>query len=80
MLLRVSIDSAIEREFILALAASAQEMLVTCPAGDDRTLENLKGIPGIQEQTASSSPANSSLNQLRSYLFLEAAFSTQKAE
>ena len=52
LLLDVPIHSAIERAFLVALATTAKEVLFTCPAGDLRTLDNLKTIPSVQDKSA----------------------------
>ncbi len=72
LLLDVPIHSAIERAFIDELASAAKEVLFTCPAADIRTLNNLKMVPGAQENAATPKPRGSSLARLGFYLFSEA--------
>jgi hypothetical protein len=69
LLLDVPIHSAIERAFLVELASSAKEALFTCPAGDLRTLGNLKMFPGVHENGATPVRGNSSLARLGFYLF-----------
>ena len=71
LLLDVPIHSAIERAFLFELASSAKEVLFTCPAGDLRTLGNLKMFSGVDENAATPVPGNSSLARLGFYLFSE---------
>src|SRR3984885_1653636 len=52
LFLDVPIHSAIERAFLLELASAAKDVLVTCPTGDLRTLENLRMVPGVQGKAA----------------------------
>ena len=73
LLLDVPVHSAIERAFLVELASAAKELLVTCPAGDFRTLDNLKMVPGAQEDAATPMPKYSSLARLGFYLFSETA-------
>jgi ATP-dependent helicase/nuclease subunit B len=68
----VSIHSAVERSFLAALASASKQVLMTCPNGDLRTLQNLKTIPGVAEKTeAREESPTSSLARLRTYLFAE---------
>src|ERR1700687_6163452 len=71
LLLDVPIHSAIERAFLIELAVASNEVLFTCPAGDLRTLDNLKMVPGVQENAALAVPGDSSLARLGFYLFSE---------
>jgi ATP-dependent helicase/nuclease subunit B len=71
LLLDVPIHSAIERAFLVELASAAKEALFTCPAGDVRTLDNLKMVPGVQESAVSPVHGDSSLARLGFYLFSE---------
>ena len=74
LFLDVPIHFAIERSFLVTLASSAKEALFTCPAGDLRTFENLKAVPGFREESPSrKAPVRSSLTRLGSYLFTESA-------
>jgi ATP-dependent helicase/nuclease subunit B len=69
LLLDVPIHSAIERAFLVELASAAKEVLFICPAGDLRTLGNLKMVPGVKENAAAPLPLDSSLARLGFYLF-----------
>lgn len=71
LFLDVPVHSVIERAFLIELASVSKEVLFTCPAGDLRTLENLKTIPGIQESLMPTAPQGSSLARLGFYLFTE---------
>jgi CRISPR/Cas system-associated exonuclease Cas4 (RecB family) len=72
LFLDVPIYSAIERSFLIALASSAKKALFTCPAGDLRTLQNLKAVPGLLEESPTPKASeSSSLTRLGSYLFAE---------
>ncbi len=71
LLLDVPVHSAIERAFLVELASAAKELLCTCPAGDLRSLDNLKMVPGAQENAATPVPKDSSLARLGFYLFSE---------
>jgi ATP-dependent helicase/nuclease subunit B len=71
LLLDVPIHSAIERTFVVELASATKEVLFTCPAGDLRTLDNLRMVPGAQENAATPAPGDSSLTRLGFYLFSE---------
>jgi ATP-dependent helicase/nuclease subunit B len=72
LFLDVPLHSAMERSFVLALAAAAKDGLFTCPAGDLPTFENLKTIPDLVEQRPKSGASGgSSLARLGSHLFSE---------
>src|ERR1700683_896663 len=71
LFLDVPIHSAIERAFLLELASAAKDVLVTCPTGDLRTLDNLRTVPGVQGKAAPVVPGDSSLARLGFYLFSE---------
>ena len=71
LLLDVPIHSAIERAFIVELAAAAKEVLFTCPAGDLRTLDNLEMVPGAQSLDTTVHPNKISSDAL-DQLFREA--------
>jgi len=71
LFLDVPIHSAIEKAFVAKLVGASKEVLFTCPAGDMRTLENLKAIPGMEETPLVPRPEHSSLGRLRSYLFAD---------
>ena len=59
LLLDVSVHSAIERAFLVELASAAKEVLVTCPAGDFRTLPSFK--PVIRKRSSNASRNGSHL-------------------
>jgi ATP-dependent helicase/nuclease subunit B len=72
LFLDVPVHSAIERAFLIALASRTKEALFTCPAGDLRTLQNLRAIPGLVAEGPIPKPSHSSsLARLGSYLFTE---------
>ncbi len=72
LFLDVPVHSAIERAFLTAVAPSTKEVLFTCPAGDLRTLQNLRAIPGlVEEGLIPKASHGSSLGRLGSYLFTE---------
>jgi ATP-dependent helicase/nuclease subunit B len=71
LLMDVPVHSAIERAFVVELASAAKEVLFTCPAGDLRTLGNLKMVPGVKENAVAPVPLDSSLARLGFYLFSE---------
>jgi ATP-dependent helicase/nuclease subunit B len=71
LLMDVPIHSAIERAFLVELASAAKEVLFTCPAGDLRTLCDLRMVPGVKENAAAPVPLDSSLARLGFYLFSE---------
>ncbi len=71
LFLDVAVHSPIEREFLSALAAVSPEVLLTCPAGDLRTLGYLAGL-GAKSPEVLPSPGDSSLERLGFYLFSEA--------
>jgi RecB family exonuclease len=71
LFLDVPVHSAIEKAFLIKLAALSKELLFTCPASDLRTLENLETIPGRQEVPSSPELQSSSLARLRRYLFAD---------
>lgn len=80
LFLDVPVHSTIERAFLIELAAASTEVLFTCPAGDLRTLENLKAIPGIHEGPMPKARQGSSLARLGFYLFTESVPPEGKAD
>src|SRR5215831_16749986 len=73
VLLDVQIVTAAERTFVGRLIEQAPSVLVTVPAGDERTLDALKELGAGQERPPrDEAPADASaLGHLRSYLFAE---------
>lgn len=72
LFLDVPVHSAMERDFLIALASVTQEALFTYPAGDLRTVQNLRAIPGLAEEGLIPKASHgSSLARLGSYLFTE---------
>jgi CRISPR/Cas system-associated exonuclease Cas4 (RecB family) len=71
LFLDVPIHSAIEKAFVVEVAATSMNVLFTCPMGDLRTLENLKVIPRSEEIPNLPKPDDASLSRLRKYLFSE---------
>ena len=80
LFLDVAVHSAIEKEFVATLAAASQNVLISCPAGDLRTLQNLKGLWGAKESRPRQAPQGSSLARLGFYLFSEAVPPEGKAD
>jgi ATP-dependent helicase/nuclease subunit B len=70
VLLDVAIGGAAERGFVEALAAAAPAVLATVPAGDDATLEALRGL-GARERREEPS-GEGDLARARHYLFAPA--------
>src|SRR5262245_59122314 len=75
VLLDVPIVTAAERAFVSRLVEQAPSVLVTVPAGDERTLEALRELGTGHEPSTRDEAADdpSALSHLRSYLFAEAA-------
>ena len=48
LLLDVSVDTSAEQEFVAALAVASQRVFATVPAGDERTLRALIGLPNAE--------------------------------
>src|ERR1041384_233408 len=69
LLLDVAIHSALEGDFISALAESSPHLLITIPAGDVLTGKLVAGIPNQQQIQASPIGRESSLARLGCYLF-----------
>ncbi len=76
LLLDVLVDSALDRDFIAALAARAPSILATIPAGDSPVQSILEDALGIRA-TASSPTVNEttapSLDRLQTHLFADTA-------
>jgi ATP-dependent helicase/nuclease subunit B len=71
LFLDLPVHSAIEREFVSALAAVTKTGLFTCPSGDLPTLENLKDCGEVVDTGHTSPSEESSLARLGCYLFSE---------
>jgi RecB family exonuclease len=80
LFLDVPVHSAIEKELVAALAAASQNVLITCMAGDLRTLQHLKGLSSAKERRPTPAPQGSSLARLGFYLFSEAVPPEGKAD
>ncbi|MGA3230244.1 MAG: PD-(D/E)XK nuclease family protein [Candidatus Binatus sp.] len=76
LLLDPSVDSALDRDFIAALAARSPSILATIPAGDSPVQMLLEDALGVRA-TASAPPANEnvapSLERLQAHLFADTA-------
>ena len=76
LLLDPSVDSALDRDFIAALAARSPSILATIPAGDSPVQTILEDALGVRAK-ASSPPANESvapsLARLQTHLFADTA-------
>lgn len=71
--LDVAIESAVDRDFIAALAARAPGGLVTVPAGDARSLAAWESIEGVAAEAGpGAARAGSSLERLAHHLFSNA--------
>src|SRR5205807_665952 len=79
LFLDVPIHSSIEKKFVGALAAASKEVLITCPPGDLRTIDNLRSLCAT-ESGPIPSPDDSSLARLGFYLFSEAVPPEGKAD
>ena len=75
VLLDVPILTPAERAFVGALVGLSPSVLVTVPAGDDRTLHALEQLGAGPEPATRGAPteASAGLAQLRTYLFAETA-------
>jgi len=81
LFLDVPIHSTAEQDFITALVNSSPEALITCPAGDGRTLLALKSLPSVKKLDEEKQvQAKSSLARLGRYLFSEAVPPKGKAD
>ena len=69
LLLDVAVNDDATRALVAALAVRAPRLLATVPAGDRRTLETLRRLPGarFQEQVPQDGPG--ALARMRRYLF-----------
>jgi ATP-dependent helicase/nuclease subunit B len=75
LLLDVRITSAAERDVVAALAETSPHVLITVPAGDDRTLRTLPPHQRVAAGVDAASPAAapSGLERLRAHLFSDTA-------
>lgn len=80
LFLDVPVHSAAELELLAALAEASSEILVTCPAGDARTVLALKALPSFQGVETKPIQATSSLARLGHYLFSDAVPPEGKAD
>jgi len=80
LLLDIPIHSAVEKDFVVELAAASIDVLFTCPTGDLRTLENLKAVSQLGGVGSLPKSDNASLSRLREYLFSESVPPAGKAD
>jgi hypothetical protein len=73
LFLDVPIHSTAEGDFLATLVNSSPEVLITCPAGDGRTLLALRSLPRVKELGERQVQTKSSLSRLGRYVFSEAA-------
>lgn len=73
VMLDVAIESAVEAEFVAALAARAPRFLATIPAGDSRTEAMLARALGAAPSAGAAANATSSLTRLQDFLFARTA-------
>ena len=75
LLLDVVVHSALEKEFIEALAKSAANVLATVPRGDHRTIQNLQVAlkTDAHENISADSRATGSLTCVKEHLFQDTA-------
>ena len=71
LFLDVPIHSPVDRKFVTTLATVSQQVLLTCPTADLRTLRNLSGM-AVTDNGVRPSSGDSSLERLGRYLFSEA--------
>ncbi|HEV2423786.1 MAG TPA: PD-(D/E)XK nuclease family protein [Terriglobia bacterium] len=69
LFLDVALASAAEQEFLHTLVGTANDVLITVPAGDERTQAALHSLPGSESAPAPDGGHDSGLQRLRSYLF-----------
>ena len=69
LLLDVAVTDAATRALVAALAARAPRLLATVPAGDRRTLETLRQLPGARVQEPVPQDGPGALARMRRYLF-----------
>ena len=69
LLLDVAVADDATRALVAALAARAERLLVTVPAGDRRTLETLRQLPGARVQEPAPADGPGALARMRRYLF-----------
>jgi ATP-dependent helicase/nuclease subunit B len=80
LLLDVPLDCPAEGEFVAALVAHSPRVLVTVPAGDERTLQALLALRNAERISAKPAQPPSSLARLREYLFSETDPPTGEAD
>jgi CRISPR/Cas system-associated exonuclease Cas4 (RecB family) len=78
LLLDVPIATERELRFIRAIAARSGDLLVTIPAGDERTWRSCEALGG--EIVADSEPVQTPLQRLQAGLFAETAVKAERAE
>ena len=71
LFLDVPIHSTAELDFLAVLVNASPEVLITCPAGDGRTLRALESLPDLKKEEKQVQ-ARSSLARLGRYVFSEA--------
>ncbi len=73
--LDVAVESALERDFVAALARRAPRFLATAPAGDSRSRALLESALGTTATVAGAGPESpaTSLHRLQDYLFADTA-------
>ena len=76
VLLDVAVTDDASRELVAALAGRAASVLATVPAGDERTLAALRGLPGTVEEVAPGSSGSAAvdepLSRVQHFLFAPA--------
>jgi ATP-dependent helicase/nuclease subunit B len=78
LLLDVPIATERELRFVRAIAVRSGDLLVTIPAGDERTSRSWEALDG--EIVADSEPVHTPLGRLQAGLFAETAVKGQRAE
>ena len=69
LLLDVAVTDDATRALVAALALRAPRLLATVPAGDRRTLEALRQLPGARVQEPAPQDGHGALARMRRYLF-----------
>jgi hypothetical protein len=69
VLLDITIDSRVEREFVAALVSGAPATVATIPAGDERALEVLRSLGADVTTLTDGAPPDSDLVHLRRFVF-----------
>lgn len=69
LLLDVAVTDDATRALVAALAVRAPRLLATVPAGDRRTLETLRQLPGAEVQEPAPQDGPGALARMRRYLF-----------